>query len=42
MATPDPLKSAYIEGQNLDTPQRMPGHTKFYERETTLMVNQGV
>ena len=29
--TPNPLKPANIPGQNPNTPQRMPGHTGFYE-----------
>ena len=28
--TPDPLKPGNIQGQNANTPQRMPGHTGFY------------
>jgi hypothetical protein len=29
--TPDPLKPAKIQGQNPNTPERMPGHTGFHE-----------
>ena len=29
--TPDPLKPGKIQGQNPNTPERMPGHTGFYE-----------
>ena len=29
--TPDPLKPGKIPGQNPNTPERMPGHTGFYE-----------
>jgi hypothetical protein len=31
--TPDPLKPAHIPGQNPATPERMPGHTGYYEKE---------
>jgi hypothetical protein len=31
--TPDPLKLAHIPGQNPATPERMPGHTGYYEKE---------
>jgi hypothetical protein len=29
---PDPLKPGNIPGQNPATPERMPGHTQFYEQ----------
>ena len=28
---PDPLKPARIPGQNPNTPERMPGHTGYYD-----------
>ena len=32
---PDPLKPGHIQGQNPATPERMPGHTGYYDdRET--------
>jgi hypothetical protein len=30
--TPDPLKPGHIPGQNPDTLQRLPGHTRFYRQ----------
>ena len=30
---PDPRKPAHISGQNPATPERMPGHTGYYEKE---------
>lgn len=30
---PDPLKPAHIPGQNPNTPERMPGHTGYYDYE---------
>jgi hypothetical protein len=30
---PDPLKPARIPGQNPSTPERMPGHTGYYDDE---------
>jgi hypothetical protein len=27
---PDPLKPGHIEGQNPNTPERLPGHTRWY------------
>jgi hypothetical protein len=30
---PDPLKPANIPGQNPATPERMPGHTHYYEEK---------
>lgn len=29
-SVPDPLKSAHITGQNPATPERLPGHTRYY------------
>lgn len=29
---PDPLGDARIEGQNPNTPERLPGHTRFYRK----------
>ena len=31
--TPDPLRPGHIQGQNPNTPERMPGHTAFREGE---------
>jgi len=31
--TPDPLKPAHIPGQNPATPERMPRHTGYYEKD---------
>jgi len=32
-AMPDPLEPGQIPGQNPATPERMPGHTQFYDEE---------
>ena len=29
---PDPLADGHIEGQNPATPERLPGHTRYYRR----------
>lgn len=31
---PNPLDAGHIEGQNPDTPQRLPGHTRFHRAPT--------
>ena len=33
-AVPDPLAPGHIPGQNPNTPERMPGHTGFYDSRT--------
>jgi hypothetical protein len=39
--TPDPLKPAHIPGQNPATPERMPGHTGYYEKEEVREAPKG-
>ncbi len=38
---PDPLREADIEGQNPHTPERLPGHTKFYSRDALRPTQDG-
>ena len=39
--TPDPLKPGKIPGQNPNTPERMPGHTGFYEDDERDKADDG-
>jgi hypothetical protein len=42
---PDPLAPGHIPGQNPNTPERMPGHTRFYDRAVPTLpggVHSGV
>ncbi len=36
---PDPLEAGHIEGQNPNTPERLPGHTRFARTDTPLASN---
>lgn len=39
---PNPLDAGHIEGQNPDTPQRLPGHTRFHRAPTSAAPNSNV
>lgn len=36
---PDPLDDGHIEGQNPHTPERVPGHTRYYSQRSAGGVN---